>query len=62
MAADRPRDVAAYTVRLLAYLEASPAFYGTAAALLDETANVSANPYIHRSTDGFRSLDLAQPE
>ena len=62
LAADRPRDAAAYTERLLAYLEANPAFYGATAALLDETGNVSASPYVHRSTDGFQSLDLAQPE
>ena len=45
-----------------AYLEANPAFYGTAAALLDETGNVTASPYVHRSTYGYRTLDLAQPD
>ena len=49
-----------YTERLRAYLEANPAFYGTAAALLDETGNVTASPYVHRSTYGYRTLDLAE--
>ena len=52
---------AAYTERLRAYLEANPAFYGAAAALLDETRNVTASPNVHRFADGFRTLDLAQP-
>ena len=62
LAVDRPSDAAAYTERLQAYLEANPAFYGAAAALLDETGNVTASPNVHRSADGFRSLDLAQPD
>ena len=32
---ERPIDAAAYTERLQAYLDAHPAFYGSAAALLD---------------------------
>ena len=42
LAADRPADAAAYTERLRAYLEAHPAFYGAAAALLDEAGDVTA--------------------
>ena len=60
LAVDRPDNAAAYTERLQAYLEANPAFYGAAAALLDETGNVTESPYVHRSADSFRSLDLAQ--
>ena len=62
LAADRPADAAAYTERLRAYLEAHPAFYGAAAALLDEAGDVTASPYVHCSADGYRTLDLAQPD
>ena len=37
LAADRPADAAVYTERLQAYLEAYPAFFGSAAALLDRS-------------------------
>ncbi len=62
LAVDRPGDAAAYTERLRVYLEANPAFYRAAAALLDETGNVTGSPYVHRSAEGFRTLDLAQPD
>ena len=62
LAVDRPGDVTVYSERLQAYLEANPTFYGAAAALLDETGNVTASPYVHRSADGYRTLDLAQPD
>ena len=59
---ERPADAAAYTERLRAYLEAHPAFYGSAAALLDEAGTVVASPYIYRTADGFQTRDLAQPD
>ncbi len=62
LAVDRSGDAEAYTERLQVYLEANPAFYRATAALLEETGNVTANPYVHRAADGFRSLDLAQPD
>jgi len=62
LVAERPADAAAYTERLRVYLEAHPAFYGSAAALLDEAGNVTASPYVYRTADGYHTLDLAQPE
>ena len=62
LTAERPIDAAAYVERLQAYLEAHPAFYGSAAALLDEAGAVVASPYVYRSADGYQTLDLAQPE
>lgn len=62
LAADRPANAAAYAERLQVYLAAHPAFYGAAAALLDATGSVTESPYVHRSEDGYRALDLAQPE
>ncbi len=62
LAAERPIDVAAYTERLQAYLEAHPAFYGSAAALLDETGAVVASPYVYRADDGYQTRDLAHPK
>ena len=59
---DRPSVAAAYTDRLRAYLEAHPAFYGAAAALLDEAGTVIASPYVHRTTNGYNALDLASPD
>ena len=59
---ERPADAAAYTERLRAYLEAHPAFYGSAAALLDEAGTVVASPYVYRTADGFQTLDLARPD
>ena len=55
-------DTAAYTERLRAYLEAHTAFYGSAAALLDEAGTVVASPYVYRTADGFQTRDLAQPD
>ena len=60
--AERPADAAAYAERLRAYLEAHPAFYGSAAALLDEAGAVAASPYVHRTADGYRTSDLAVPD
>ena len=61
LAAERPADAAAYAERLRAYLEVHPAFYGSAAALLDRAGNITASPYIHRTDDGYATLDLAVP-
>ena len=62
LVAERPIDAAAYTDRLRSYLEAHPAFYGSAAALLDEAGTVTASPYVYRTADGFDTLDLALPD
>lgn len=62
LTAERPVDAAAYTERLRAYLEAHPAFYGCAAALLDKSGAVVASPYVYRADNGYETLDLAQPE
>ena len=59
LVADRPAD--AYTERLQAYLEAHPAFYGSAAALLDRSGTVIASPYVYRTADGYATRDLAVP-
>ena len=61
LVAERPAGAAAYTERLQAFLEANPAFYGSAAALLDEAGVVTASPYVYRTAHGFHSLDLALP-
>ena len=61
MVAERPADAAAYTERLRAYLEAHPAFYGSAAALLNRAGTVTTSPYSYRATDGYATLDLAIP-
>ena len=61
LVAERPADAAAYTERLRAYLEAHPAFYGSAVALLDHTGTVTASPYVYRAADGYATLDLAMP-
>ena len=44
-----------------AYLEAHPTFYGTA-ALLDQAGVVTASPYVYRTSDGYRTHDLARPD
>ena len=62
LVAERPADAAAYAERLQAYLESHPAFYGSAAALMDEAGTVTASPYVHRTGDGYRTRDLALPE
>ena len=61
LASDRPVDATAYTERLRAYLDAHPAFYGAAAALLDPAGMVTASPYVHRTADGHAIIDLAVP-
>ena len=61
LVAERPADAAAYAQRLRAYLEAHPAFYGSAAALLDEDGTVTTSPYVYRTADGYDTLDLATP-
>ena len=61
LASDRPVDADAYAERLRAYLEAHPAFYGAAAALLDEGGRIVASPYVHRKDGGYAVLDLAVP-
>ena len=58
---DRPADVAAYMERLRAYLEAHPAFYGSAAALLDHAGTVTTSPYVYRTADGYATRELATP-
>ena len=42
--AERPTDGAAYAERLRAYLDAHPAFYGSAAALLDHDRRITRQP------------------
>ena len=44
LVAERPVNAAAYTERLRAYLDAHPAFYGSAAALLDRAGTVTTKP------------------
>ena len=44
LVAERPTDAAEYTERLMAYLDAHPTFYGSAAALLDHDAGGTASP------------------
>ena len=61
LAQNRPADAAAYTERLQRYLEAHPSFFGSAAALLDGSGAVIASPYVYRTSDGYASLDLAEP-
>ena len=61
LVADRPADAAAYTERLQAYLEAHPAFFGSAAALLDRSGAVITSPYVYRTADGYTASDLAVP-
>ena len=61
LVADRPADAAAYTERLQAYLEAHPAFFGSAAAMLDRWGIVISSPYVYRTSDGYASSDLAVP-
>ena len=61
LATERPIDAAGYTERLQAYLDAHPAFYGSAAALLDDSGRVTVSPYVYRTADGYVSLNLAVP-
>lgn len=61
LAGERLADAAAYTTRLRAYLDAHPAFYGSAVALLDDAGAVVGCPYVHRMPDGYDTLDLATP-
>ena len=61
LAASRPTDAAAYAERLRAFLDAHPAFYGSATALLDQDGRVTASPYVYRTADGYATLDLAVP-
>ena len=61
LAASRPTDATAYAERLRAYLDAHPAFYGSAVALLDQDGKVTARPYVYRTSDGYATLDLAVP-
>ena len=61
LVADRPADAAAYIRRLQAYLDAHPAFYGSAVALVDEDGKVTNSPYVYRSADGYSTHDLAMP-
>ena len=59
LAAERPADADAYMERLRAYLDPHPAFYGSAAALLDHDGRVTDSPYVYRTADGYVTLDLA---
>ncbi len=61
LAASRPTDAAAYAERLHAYLDAHPAFYDSAVALLDQDGKVTASPYVYRTADVYATLDLAVP-
>ena len=62
LADDRPADAGEYAERLQAYLEAHPAFFGAAAALIDPSGVVSASPYVYRTGGGYTSKDLAAPD
>ena len=61
LAAERPADADAYMERLRNYLDAHPAFYGSAVALLDKGGRVTASPYVYRTSGGYATLDLAVP-
>ena len=61
LAAERPADSAAYADRLRVYLDANPAFYGSAVALLDEAGAVTGCPYVFRTSEGYDTIDLATP-
>ena len=61
LVAERPTDSTVYAERLRAYLDAHPAFYGGAVALLDETGTVTGCPYVYRTEDGYHTTDLAKP-
>ena len=61
LAVSRPATTSAYHERLRAYLDAHPAFYGSAAALLDRHGRVTASPYVYRTMDGYKTVDLAVP-
>ena len=61
LVADRPDDAVTYIERLQAYLEAHPAFYGGAVALLNRDGNMVTSPYVYRTDDGYVTLDLAVP-
>lgn len=61
LAAERPVDAAAYAERLRSYLDAHPAFYGSAVALLDRAGRITVSPYVHRTATGYATLDLATP-
>ncbi len=62
LVANRPADPNAYTERLRVYLEANPAFYGSAVALMDKSGNITTIPYVYRTSDGYDSRDLASPQ
>ena len=59
LVAERPADAAAYTDRVRAYLEAHPAFFGSAIILLDRAGTVTASPYVYRTANGYATSDLA---
>ena len=46
---------------LRSYPDAHPAFYGSAAALLDRAGKITASPYVYRTADGYATFDLAVP-
>ena len=61
LAEDRPIDEVAYMERLQSHLDAHPAFYGSAAALLGRDGRVTSSPYVYRSGDAYVAMDLAVP-
>ncbi len=61
LVAERPSDADAYAARLRAYVKAHSTFYGSAAALLNDSGTVMTSPYVYRSGDGLATLDLATP-
>ena len=61
LVAGRPADADAYTERLQAYLEAHPAFFGSAVALLDRSGTVITSPYVYRTGEGYAVKDIAVP-
>ena len=61
LATERPADAAAYAEHLQAYLEAHPAFFGSAVALPDRSGAVIASPYVYRTADDYATKDLTAP-
>jgi hypothetical protein len=45
--------------RIRSYLEAQPAFFGSAVALIDSDGLVTYSPYVYRSNGGLAEKDLA---
>ena len=57
-----PSDVDGYYELLNEYLEEHTDFFGAAAAMVDESGNVIASPYVFRGDDGLVRKDLHTAE